>query len=378
MMNSGSSKLKNMKVMAVDDKPENLQVLYKTLKKEGYEISLVKNGEQALNLASSFSPHLILLDIIMPGLDGFEVCQRIKSNEKTQDISIIFLSAKMDNEDIVKGFEVGAVDYITKPFESAEVLARVKNHLMLKWLYQSNMKHIAELERSNKELESFARVVSHDLKEPLRKIITFGDLLMENTAELAPENKGYLKKMELAAISMKALIDNLLKFSALKKVESSYQETDLSKIINDIWVDLDLQAKESGATINVAELPTLEAVPHQMHQLFQNLITNALKYRRKGISPVINLSSALNENGLWEINISDNGIGFDEKYSDRIFKLFERLHSRSDYEGTGIGLSICEKITKLHNGTIEVKSIKGEGSTFTVFLPEKHPVKTSA
>jgi two-component system, sensor histidine kinase and response regulator len=374
-MKSDGSNLKNMKVLVVDDTPENLQVLYKTLKNEGYEISLVRSGEEALNLVSSFSPDLILLDIIMPGIDGYEVCRRIKNNKKTQDISVIFLSAKMDSEDIVKGFEVGAVDYITKPFEQAEVLARVKNHLMLQWLHKDNVRYISELERSNKELDSFAHVVSHDLKQPLRKIIAFGDILIENAVDLLPENKEYLEKMGKAAFDMKDFIDDLLKFSALKKVESNYPLTDLTKIIDDVLNDFNTRILESGATINIAELPTLEAVPHQMHQLFQNLFSNSLKYQKKGIPPVIKLSSFFNDNGLWEINITDNGIGFDNKYAKKIFKLFERLHSRSDYEGTGIGLAICEKITKLHYGTIEVKSVKGEGTTFTIFLPQKQPIQ---
>lgn len=373
MINKDNSKLKNMKVLVADDTPENLKVLYKTLKSEGYNLSLVKSGEEALNIASTFVPHLILLDIVMPGINGFEVCRQLKSNQKTKNISVVFLSAKMDSEDIIKGFEVGASDYITKPFEQAEVLARVKNHLMLQCLHNENIRYISELERSNNDLEGFAHIVSHDLKEPLRKIISFGERILEGATELSPENEAYLKKVEHAAFRMKFLIEDILKYSGLQKMANDYHAVDLTTIINQILNDLNPRIIENRVTVNVGNLPTLEAVPHQMHQLFQNLISNSLKYHKKSIPPKIDLSSSRDDNGIWNIKISDNGIGFDNKYADHIFKLFKRLHGKNEYEGTGVGLAICNKIIKFHNGTIEVNSTIGEGTTFNVHLPEKQP-----
>ncbi len=363
-----------MKVLVADDTPENLQILYKTLKNEGYELALVKNGEECLKQASDFSPHLILLDIVMPGVNGFEVCERIKKNKDTKDISIIFLSAKMYSEDIVRGFEVGASDYITKPFEQAEVLARVKNHLMLQQLHLENAHYITELERSNIELESFAHVVSHDLQAPLRKIVTFSDRFMNNTKEFAQENRTDLTIVKNSAIRMKIFIEDLLKFSELKKIKSQYPLINLGETMDEVLSDINHLVVENGATINIDELPTLEAVPHQMHQLFQNLFSNSLKYRKKGVSPVINLKCSSDGNGGWELNIIDNGIGFEDKHANRIFKPFERLHGINEYEGTGIGLAICEKIVKLHHGNIQVKSIKNEGTTFTIFLPKNQPL----
>ncbi len=214
-----------MKILIVDDNLTNLDVLLRTLSERGYELSVATDGEMALKIVSAASPDLILLDIMMPGIDGFETCARLKSNPATQNIPIIFLSAKTDPADIVKGFQSGGADYITKPFNKEEVLVRVSTQLQLQ--EKSNdlkkakveIKHYAEeLERSNEDLQVFASVASHDLKAPLRKIRILGDILIEKYEEISAEDgKKHLARICAVTEQLSHLIDSVLEFSMLEK-----------------------------------------------------------------------------------------------------------------------------------------------------------------
>lgn len=228
-----------------------------------------------------------------------------------------------------------------------------------------------ELTRSNKELEDFAYVASHDLQEPLRKIQAFGNLLLsEYGDELGVEGADYLKRMHSAANRMSTLIDDLLTFSRVTRRERGRQDVDLGKVVSEVMSDLETRVKDTGATIKVGHLPVVSSDPTHMRQLFQNLIGNAIKFQQPGIPPVVDIKARRKRDGS-EITITDNGIGFDEKYLDRIFAVFQRLHERSSYEGTGIGLAVCRKIVEQYNGTITASSTKGKGSTFIVWLPIK-------
>jgi two-component system, sensor histidine kinase and response regulator len=362
-----SNDLKGMKVLIADDVPANVDVLYKTLTAQGYEISIALNGENALAFAPIFLPDLILLDIMMPGIDGFETCQRLKSNEATQNIPVIFLTAKTGEEDIVKGFELGAIDYITKPFKQEEVLVRVRNQLMLR-------RYTRELERSNEDLESFASVVSHDLRAPLRKIETLGNFLKEDYEDLLDEKgKGFLNNMAAITSHLSKLINSLLEYSQVSMESKTFEAVDLNSIAKKTINNLDAQIQETNGKISIENLPTIEGEPYLLYQLFQNLIANALKFHLDGISPIIKISSEAKEKENWEIIIQDNGIGFDPKYAEKIFRPFERLVNRSEFEGCGIGLAHCKKIIDRHNGNILVESIPNQGSAFKITLPEKQP-----
>ncbi|MCH8157480.1 MAG: HAMP domain-containing protein, partial [Nitrospinae bacterium] len=231
----------------------------------------------------------------------------------------------------------------------------------------------AELKRSNQELENFAYIASHDLQEPLRKIITFGDRLKELATGLNPQGKDYLDRMQNASLRMQDFIHDLLDYSRVTSQTKNFGPTDLAKVVQEVLDHLEHKIARTKGAVHIDSLPCLEADPRQMRQLFQNLIGNALKYHREDVTPVVRLSSSKNGDGLWEIRVQDNGIGFDEKYAERIFKLFERLHGRSAYRGTGIGLAICQKIAHNHHGNITATSKPGEGSTFIVTLPEKQP-----
>jgi PAS domain S-box-containing protein len=234
-----------------------------------------------------------------------------------------------------------------------------------------------ELERSNEDLEEFAYIASHDLQEPLRKIIVFSDRLKEKIIKGDEQGQDYLDRAQKSAIRMQNFIRDLLEFSRVKTRTQSAYPINLGKLVQEALVDLETQIHKNKATIHTGSFPTLPVDRSQFQKLFQNLISNSIKYHKQGVPPVITLSSLFNrKTECWEIRVEDNGIGFKEKYLDRIFKPFERLHGRSAYDGTGIGLAICDKRVRRHGGRITAKSEPGQGSTFIFFLPESETDST--
>ena len=242
-----------------------------------------------------------------------------------------------------------------------------------------------ELARSNAELEQFAFVASHDLQEPLRKIQTFGDRLKAKVeGSQAADARDYLDRMQKAAARMQTLINDLLAFSRVIRSVEPFMPVNLLTVTKEVLGDLEVRIEKSGATVEVGDLATIDADPLQMRQLFLNLISNALKFQPAGNTPLVKVSSRIISrdevaalgplrNGvaeeLCEITIKDNGIGFDEMYLDKIFAVFQRLHGRSEFEGTGVGLAVCRRIADRHGGTIIARSKPGQGATFIVTLP---------
>lgn len=237
-----------------------------------------------------------------------------------------------------------------------------------------------ELARSNGELEQFGYVASHDLQEPLRKIQAFGDRLKsKESANLSERGLDYLERMQSAAGRMQVLISDLLSYSRVHTQVHPYIPVDLSEIVRDVLSDCEVRIEQTGARMEVGPLPIIDADPLQMRQLFQNLVTNALKFSADAGPPVVSISSQTvpvapdKADGdllpTFEIAVRDNGIGFDEQYLDRIFGIFQRLHGRTAYEGTGVGLAICRKIAERHGGDITARSADGQGATFIVTLP---------
>ncbi|MCP3870530.1 MAG: hypothetical protein GY703_21045 [Gammaproteobacteria bacterium] len=236
----------------------------------------------------------------------------------------------------------------------------------------------SELSRSNKELEEFAYIASHDLQEPLRKVLVFGERLeTKYQNELGDRGRDYIRRMRSAATRMQTLINDLLDYSRVNTKAQPFTPTDLTKVVNEVLEDLETRTSEVKAKVEISDLPIIDADPLQMRQLFQNLIGNALKFHKPEEPPVVKVSSSKAEpkspseridDILNEIIIEDNGIGFDRAYSERIFGTFQRLHGRKDYEGAGIGLSVCRKIVSRHGGTITAESEPEKGAKFTIRL----------
>jgi PAS domain S-box-containing protein len=234
-----------------------------------------------------------------------------------------------------------------------------------------------ELERSNTELQHFAYIASHDLQEPLRKVTAFGGRLQDKYAEvLGEQGLDYLNRMQGAARRMQSLINDLLTFSRVSTKTQAFETVNLRQVALDVVSDLEMRIEQTNAVVEIGELPVVDADPLQMRQLFQNIIANSLKFHKPGIPPHITIECHQHavkgeDHDVCEIMFADNGIGFDVKYTDRIFEVFQRLHGRNEYEGTGIGLAICRKIAERHSGRIEAKSVPAEGSKFIISLPMK-------
>lgn len=232
--------------------------------------------------------------------------------------------------------------------------------------------YAAKLERSNRELQDFASIAAHDLQEPLRKILTFGDRLKSKCENVLPEEgRDYLERMMNAAARMRTLIDDLLSYSRVHSGAHSFARVDLNEIVSGVLSDLEVRIEQTGAKIKVDPLPEVEADASQMRQAFQNVIGNALKFHKPGVPPEIKIA-VRKEEDKWVISIADNGIGFEERFRERIFSIFQRLHGRHEYEGTGVGLAIVRRIIERHGGSITATSQPGQGSTFIIQLPVNH------
>jgi PAS domain S-box-containing protein len=234
-------------------------------------------------------------------------------------------------------------------------------------------KYAARLEQSNRDLQEFAYIASHDLQEPLRKVLAFGDRLASKYGEsMDVTGRDYLRRMREASLRMQTLINDLLTFSRVTTRAQPFIQVDLNALVGEVISDLEMQIDRTNAKVETGKLPTIEADPTQMHQLMQNLIHNGLKYHREGLPPDVQISASTARKHC-RLMVKDNGIGFDMQYIDRIFKPFQRLHSRQEYEGSGMGLAICRRIVERHNGEITAESSPGNGATFIVSLPIVQP-----
>jgi signal transduction histidine kinase/FixJ family two-component response regulator len=519
-------------ILIVDDKKENIFSLKSLLELHNFSVDTAMSGEDALKKILKSAYHLIILDVQMPGMDGFEVAEAISGHSKTRDIPIIFLSAvNTEKKFITKGYTSGGIDYITKPFDPDLMLLKVKSfyrlseqarelnetHRALKlendfrkeaesklsqnleelrsilesipqiafttnakgeiefvnehWFKYTTSKDLfpqadpngltvefclqkairsgeqlqfeisiqpldsshcryhvltmtpvksektvskwvgvftdiheqrmanqlleqrvlqrtwelqktnLELETSNHDLQQYASIASHDLKEPLRKIQVFSRMIRDKHLNENKEALSYLNRIILSSERMTSLINDLLSYSGLSD-GGRFALIDLNLVVNEILSDLELLVKEKNAIIIVRELGEIEVIPGLIRQVFQNIISNALKFSKKDIAPVIKITAEnvqsksfdapATENGKYcRLTITDNGIGFDEIYLDKIFTIFQRLNSKEEYEGTGIGLAIVKKIIDKHNGIITARSKENSGATFIIVLPAR-------
>jgi signal transduction histidine kinase len=369
-------------ILIVDDMPANLEVVTNHLEREGYRAVVALSGEEGIERAEFVLPDLILLDVTMPGLDGFETCRRLKAGELTAQIPVIFMTALADTADKLAGFAAGAVDYVTKPLDGAEVLARIESHLALYTLRRelaernallrdevaARAEAQAALQRSNTEFEQLAYVASHDMQEPLRMIASYLQLLAQRyQGRLDADADEFIGYAVDGAKRMQALINDLLAFSRVGTKARPFAPTDCNGVLRTALADLRIAIEECGAQVVADDLPTVAGDASQLVQLFQNLLSNAIKFRNDGVPHIaVRVEPA---GDRWSFSVSDDGIGIAPEYFERIFILFQRLHGRRQYAGTGIGLAICKKIVERHGGRIEVESRPGQGATFRFTLP---------
>ncbi len=508
-------------ILLVDDRPDGLLALEAVLACPEYTLVTASSGQEALSCMYDRTYAVVLLDVQMPIMDGFETARLMKQYEPSKDTPIIFVTAiNKDSRHIYEGYKSGAADYLFKPFDPLILRAKVKifvelfrrnlmiakqakqlleaekrererrlaelemeslqryrkladsiPHIICKarpdgsvdyvnevwcaytglsreessgegwkngifpedvpkavaawaeavrtlkgfeieirivragdgaprwhllrvipettqgklsaWIgtctdihdrneaWERLSKTNADLEQSNRDLEQFAYITSHDLQEPLRKILTFSDRLKAKLSGLDGQERDYFERMHSAAHRMKTIIEDLLQHSQIARGERVCTRIDLHEVLDEVMADLEVKIHQTGAQFEISALPHVNASRPQMGHLFQNLITNAIKFAKKDTTPHIVIAADRSPDGGVDIRVSDNGIGFEQKYVDRIFKPFQRLHPRGEYDGTGIGLSIVQKIVDNHGGRITALSQVGEGATFVVHLPDE-------
>jgi signal transduction histidine kinase len=368
-----------VKLLLVDDRKENLLSLEVILANRDYVFVRANSGKEALKILMKERDFaIILLDVQMPVMDGFETAELIRSSETLRNIPIIFLTASLNTpEHIFKGYQSGAVDYMLKPLSSEILQAKVavfadlhkktkelkiqsKN---LKMLNSELEKRSSELSRINQELEKFAYVASHDMQEPLRTITSYIQLL-ENKLNpvLDEESKEFMGFVVNASLRMRSIIVDLLEYSRINKADKNFDRVDCSDVLRSVTDNLQKTIQDNKAKIDFNALPVLNANYNQMVQLFQNLIGNAIKF--KGAEdPVVRISFKELE-GHYLFTVEDNGMGIEQKYANKIFEVFQRLHTSDQYPGTGIGLAICMKIVEIHDGRIWMTSELGQGTRF--------------
>ena len=410
--------IKALDILIAEDSPTQSLQLRHVLETHGMKVTAAADGREALALIEEHAPDLLITDIQMPEMDGYELCRRIKEHPRLAGLPVILLTSLSDVQDIMHGLECGADNFIVKPYDEEFLVGRIHHVLahqklaredtsrhgipflfagekrvlpsdparmigLLVSTYETAVqKNLAlrhanaaleekarELARSNADLERFGYIASHDLIEPLRTITSFLQLLeRRHQASLDEDAKEYISMAVDGAARMRRLIHALLEYSRVGTRARPFAPCDCSQILATALRNLQTAIEESGARVTYEALPTLPVDDVQIGQLMQNLIGNALKFRKPDEPPRIHVGICAKD-GEWQFSIQDHGIGIPEKDAERIFEIFQRLHTAQEYAGTGIGLAICKKIVERHGGRIWVESQPGAGSVFYFTIP---------
>lgn len=369
-------------ILLVDDSSENLTVLSSLLSEE-YDVSAARSGERALEiLGSEKSFDIILLDIVMPEMDGFELCRLIKTNERLKSIPIIFISALSEVDSKVKGFQIGGVDYITKPFQKEEVLARVRTHLTIRELTSELIEKNRRLEENNRKLmelerlrENLTNMIIHDMRSPLTAVMSMFELLkMELQDGADPQVIQYIDSGVSSAQSLIEMINSLLDISRLEegKMPLDISEHLIDQIVDDAIKSIEPLMKKSGCSLKVENNDckgiTVKCDGEIIKRVLVNLITNSLRHSMSK-SPI--KISYGKKDGFVVVSVIDDGIGIPKEYHQKIFEKFGQVEIRERKEkySTGLGLTFCKLAIEAHNGKIGVESEKGKGSKFFFSLP---------
>ncbi len=368
-MSRGESRGPNGTVLVVDDATANLQLLSRLLTADGLTVYPASDGELALAFVRTTLPDLILLDIRLPRLDGYEVCRRLKASEATSSIPVIFITVLEDEREKVRGFQAGAVDYITKPFQEEEVLARVRTHLQFHQLTESLRERAAALEASNRELDAFCYSVSHDLRAPLRHIDGYVAVLQRKLQPLLDEeSRRYLARVSGAARRAGELIDSLLSLSRMSRQTMKISKVDLGAMARALVREFKSDVENRNIEWRIGDIPTVAGDGSLLRIAITNLISNAIKFTRPRDRAVIEIGSSLRDSDI-VVFVRDNGVGFDPAYAEKLFVVFNRLHPAGEFEGTGAGLAIVKRIIQRHGGSVWAVGEVDKGATFLFSLP---------
>ncbi|MBT3366864.1 MAG: response regulator [Nitrospina sp.] len=367
------STIKNkINVLIIDDCPEDLFV-YKNFLQKNEEITFIieecETGEEGMETCKTSKPDCLLLDYNLPDLDGLEILSELAP----LSFPVIMLTGEGTQQIAVQALKNGAQDYLIKGEITPSNLTQSIITAVKMFKIESERQRFAEeLKRSNQALEDFANIASHDLQEPLRKIHTYAEKIKELSEGVIDERcRDYLNRLQSSTERMSQFIEDLLKFSMVTTTTKPFKPVDLNGVIKLVLSDLEITILNKQAQVNIMQLPVIETDRSQIYQLFLNLVANGLKFN-KSDTPVIDITCQKGTNNYWEIRVKDNGIGLENKFKEKIFKPFFRIHGRSDYKGTGTGLAICKKLVERHHGTISVESEPEKGTTFIIILPEKN------
>lgn len=366
----------NGTILIVDDVPDNLELLAEMLADRGHAVTLATSGKQALKSITESAPDLVLLDIAMPGMDGYEVCEHLKANPATANIPVIFLSAHADTQDVLQGFKVGGVDYIGKPFRSREVIARVQTQLSL-----ANQRRQIEklLERERQQYESltkmkdqFLHATAHDLKNPLTGVLMYSQILKSLEQDDFDQLPEIAQGIEQTARKMQRLITDILDLAQIEFLQSlTIIPTNLNDLLSRAAADHAMVAAEKSIEVrlNVPENPVrLPIDAHRFERVLDNLVSNAVKYTPDHGNVTIWMEEHTQE---VRIGVTDTGSGIPENDIPHLFDAFYRSKSHRNVPGTGLGLSLVKVVIEQHHGTIHVDSTVGQGSTFCIVLPRE-------
>lgn len=354
------------RILNVDDHDAGRYARTRFLTRAGFSVEEASTGEQALRAVRERSPDLVLLDINLPDIDGFEVCRQIKDDPETSRVPVVFHSAaRLADLDVVAGLEHGGDNYLREPVDPAVLVATVRALLRVKQIEDS-------LIRSNEQLRRFAFVVSHEMQEPLRMVKSYTQLLSQRYgAQLNAEANEFMQVTVAGVNRLEKFIQDMLAYSQAAEAEIDLKSISCQTAVDWALMELQRPIAESGASITAGPLPVVMGDATRLSQVFTNLIGNAIKYKAPDTAPVIRIE-AREDRKEHIICVRDNGIGIDRKYFENIFVLFKRLHGR-ERSGSGVGLAICKEIIERHGGRIWVEPAPGSGSSFYFTLPKAPP-----
>lgn len=360
------------KILVVDDTPTNLSILEEILE-EDYSISIAQSGTQALSITEKFKPDLILLDVNMPGIDGFETCRKLKSRDSTRSIPVIFITARTEPEDVVQGFNEGGVDYITKPFNYSEVVARVQTHLKIQELIRQLESSNVQLKELNQLKNKFLGMASHDMRNSLSAIKGYSQILKEDLEELPAETKDrFLNFIFKSSDNMLKMVNELLDVSV---IESGMLKLDLQPgslkslanhhiMINQFFAD----KKDIRLHSDLPDAAECRMDSNKIGQVIDNLVSNAIKFSESGKNIFISLKK---QKGKLVFSVRDEGPGISDEDQAKLFQHFQKLTARptAGESSSGLGLAISKKMVEAHEGCLSVTSQLGSGTTFSFELP---------